>query len=297
MERRPGLTMSVKTMGKLLGLKKVESYWLVNKKFFDTILVHGKMRIVVESFEYWYAGQIKYKKVDGPPPGERLKQESYSAKDIGQMLGVSTAHAYEIMKEAEVPYILVDYWRRFTKENFENWYKNQAKYVIREDRKKLEKAHGEVISMPEMARILDVPRSTVYSILNGSRNGEILKTVMIGRKRHVTKDSFDAWYESQDKYLKPEDQPEGYQRRKRYKDCLTAKKMKKQLAPHVSANPEYLTPDEAALEAGILTSTMRRWIQEKRFPVIRVSPKILRIPRREFEEYIEGWKQKTRRRR
>ena len=44
-------TMSVLEMGSLLGLKKVESYWLVHKGFFETILVGGKMRVVIESFE------------------------------------------------------------------------------------------------------------------------------------------------------------------------------------------------------------------------------------------------------
>ena len=52
-------------MGKMLGLKKVDSYWLVHKEFFDTILVNGKTRVVIDSFEYWYAGQVKYRKVNG----------------------------------------------------------------------------------------------------------------------------------------------------------------------------------------------------------------------------------------
>ena len=77
-------TMSVRNMGQLLGLQKVDSYWLVHKGFFETILIGGKMRVVTESFEHWYAGQLKYRKVNGDPPGERLKKESYSAKDIAE---------------------------------------------------------------------------------------------------------------------------------------------------------------------------------------------------------------------
>lgn len=52
-------TMSVREMGSSLGLKKVESYWLVHKGYFETLLVNG-MRVVIDSFEEWYASQSRY---------------------------------------------------------------------------------------------------------------------------------------------------------------------------------------------------------------------------------------------
>lgn len=61
-------TMSVPEMRRMLGLRKTDSYWLVHKQCFETVMVKGKMRIVIDSFERWYANQVKYKKVDGPPP-------------------------------------------------------------------------------------------------------------------------------------------------------------------------------------------------------------------------------------
>ena len=60
-------TMSVPEMRRMLGLRKTDSYWLVHKQCFETVIVKGKMRIVIDSFEHWYANQVKYKKVDGPP--------------------------------------------------------------------------------------------------------------------------------------------------------------------------------------------------------------------------------------
>ena len=65
METKQKKTMSVREMGRLLGLKKVESYWLVHKEYFDTVLVSGRMRVVIESFEHCYSGQLKYRKVSG----------------------------------------------------------------------------------------------------------------------------------------------------------------------------------------------------------------------------------------
>ena len=53
-------TMSFREMQHLLGLGKTESYWLLHKNFFEVILINDKMRIVISSFERWYANQIKY---------------------------------------------------------------------------------------------------------------------------------------------------------------------------------------------------------------------------------------------
>jgi len=106
MEKNQKKTMSVREMGRLLGLKKVESYWLVHKEYFDTVLVSEKMRVVIESFEHWYAGQVKYRKVTGEPPGQRLRQESYSAQDMAALLGVSEDVAYYIINRYELPSLI-----------------------------------------------------------------------------------------------------------------------------------------------------------------------------------------------
>ena len=57
---------------------KTESYWLIKKNYFKTILVGNTMRVMIDSFEEWYANQFKYQKVDGTPPGEELNKTTYS---------------------------------------------------------------------------------------------------------------------------------------------------------------------------------------------------------------------------
>lgn len=37
-------SMSVAEMRKMLGIGKTESYWLVKKNYFDTIIIFNKMR-------------------------------------------------------------------------------------------------------------------------------------------------------------------------------------------------------------------------------------------------------------
>ena len=62
--------MTVPEMGKLLGLKKTDRYWLVHKNVFESKEIAGKIRINIASFEKWYANQIKYHKVTGEEPGK-----------------------------------------------------------------------------------------------------------------------------------------------------------------------------------------------------------------------------------
>lgn len=55
-------SMSVPEMRRMLGLGKTASYWLVKKNYFETIVVAGRMRIMLDSFESWYQSQTHYKK-------------------------------------------------------------------------------------------------------------------------------------------------------------------------------------------------------------------------------------------
>ena len=89
MDEKKRTTMSVPEMRRMLGLGKTDSYWLVHRQCFETIIVAGKMRVVIDSFEHWYANQIKYKKVDGSPPGTELRAYSYSVQEMAELLGPS----------------------------------------------------------------------------------------------------------------------------------------------------------------------------------------------------------------
>ena len=69
-------SMSVPEMRRLLGLGKTESYWLIKKQYFETIIIAGKMRVMVNSFEDWYKTQSHYKKVaEHKEEAECLKNE------------------------------------------------------------------------------------------------------------------------------------------------------------------------------------------------------------------------------
>ena len=158
--------MTVPEMGKLLGLKKTDRYWLVHKNVFDSKEIAGKIRINIASFEKWYANQIKYHKVTGEEPGKELKSWSYSVKEVADLLGVDEYLVYDLLKKNQMEAVIVDYWKRIPKESFQNWYKSQSRYRTKEDRKKDALLEDATITMPEMAQLLGTTRSSVYTILD-----------------------------------------------------------------------------------------------------------------------------------
>ena len=211
MDKSNRTTMSVPEMRRMLGLGKTESYWLVHRGFFDTILVEGKMRIVIESFEKWYANQIKWEKVDGPPPGEELNAYSYSIPQIAELLGVDGSIAYDIVKRCHIETFTVDTWKRVRKDVFEAWYQSQSKYRTPEDRERDAEREEATMTMPEMARLLLIPRKEVYGILSSPKNVGVFEYEIIADRKRTTKESFERWYAGQRMYRKLCDRSEAEQ--------------------------------------------------------------------------------------
>lgn len=281
--------MPVPEMGRLLGLKKTDRYWLVHKNFFKTETILGKMRVELESFEKWYANQVKYHKVTGEEPGLELKQRSYSARDIAEILDIPEWRVYDEMNKANVEYILVDYWKRYPKEAFDEWYRNQDRYRNAEDREKVKDILEGTMRMPEMARLLGVERSVVYNLL---RRSDILKTIEFDGRRRVTKESFYEWYGSQNQYLiVSENTPERVKKENNHsiKSHRVEAVDRDGHAKNIG-NKDFLTMKEAALLAGINPATIHKWIKKGKIKAIQ-SSKTFRIPRQQFEEWLEQSKE------
>ena len=257
---KPRKWMSVHEMGDMLGLKKTDRYWLVHKNYFRTETLLGKMRVEIASFEKWYANQDWYHKVNGEAPGKELRLRSYSPKEIQEMLGTDNATVYEILKKNNIETITVNERMRVPTDAFWDWYHSQSRYRTQEDRKKDAAAEAASLSMPEMARLLDVPRSTVYGILSSKKYAPLLDVIVIAGRRRVTKESFERFLQAQDTYelfnfeyeeleLEEKREYENYKRR-----CLAE-------ADHSQEKKclEYLTVPEAAELAGVEPATIAYW--------------------------------------
>ena len=150
-------TMSVREMQHLLGLGKTDSYWLLHKNFFEVILINDKMRIVISSFEKWYANQVKYHKVNGPSPGEELCKRSYSVLEVAEILKVDSDTVYTLVRQGKLKAETVDFWMRIPKEEFERWYRSQSRHRTAADRERDREIEAQTISIPEMAKLLGIP--------------------------------------------------------------------------------------------------------------------------------------------
>ena len=200
MTKKKKTTMSVPEMQRLLGLGKTDAYWLVKKQCFETVVVAGKIRVVIDSFEHWYANQVKHSKVHGPPPGKELRAESYSPQELAEELGVALSTIYDIIKRCHIETFEVDTWMRISKDAFKKWYKEQHKYRTRADRARDAALEAQTMTMPEVAQILGIPRKAVYHILLYGSDRDKFDFVFIAGRRRVTKESFERWHADQSRF-------------------------------------------------------------------------------------------------
>jgi len=121
-------SMSVTEMRRMLGLGKTESYWLVKKNYFETIIIAGRMRVMVDSFEKWYASQLHYKKVDGSLPGENWTSITMSVRETANLLDITESSLYDLLKKKPFRTTQVGMYKRIYKDSFEDWYHSQTHY-------------------------------------------------------------------------------------------------------------------------------------------------------------------------
>ena len=121
-------SMSVREMCRLLGLGKTESYWLVKKNYFDTVIIGGKMRVMIESFENWYANQLHYKKIIGEAPGKNWTSITMSIQETARLLGIAEGTLYDLMKKKPFKTVKVGMYTRIYIDSFEDWYNSQSHY-------------------------------------------------------------------------------------------------------------------------------------------------------------------------
>ena len=249
-------TMSVAEMRRMLGLGKTDSYWLIHKHCFETITVNGRMRVVIDSFEKWYANQVKHKKTDGSPPGTELRERSYSPQEIAELLGIDDASVYYLIKRDHIPVFYVDTWMRISKEDFNSWYNSQDKHRTKEDRDRDAELEASSMTLPEAAREPGLDRREGYSIFNAKENSNNFKYVTVAGRRRVTKESFEIWYRGQEKYIKISDLPEEEQAALRLKE-----KQKKLPVLKVDPNKKNYKVAEAAVLMNLQEKEVRGLIK------------------------------------
>lgn len=265
--------MSVREMRQLLGLGKTDSYWLLHKNLFEVILINDKRRIVISSFEKWYTNQVKYHKVNGSPPGEELCKRSYSVPDAAEILKVKPETIYTLIRQGKLKTETTDFCMRVPKEEFERWYRSQSRYRTAADRERDREIEAQTISIPEMAKLLGIPREKVYWILDCKKYRDCFVIERVADRRRITKASFEAWLLSQSTYqVQPqaEDVPE-----------------EPPLKLQSPKSGKYYSFQEIQDFYGISRTALVTWIREEGIPTIDVG-RAKRIQKDAFDEVLKS---------
>ena len=266
-------TMSVPEMRRLLGLKKTESYWLVHRNFFETRIIDGRMRVDLESFEKWYANQVKHKKVNGEEPGAELLKTSYSFMDAANLLGIHNSNLYEIWRRENLETITVDSVKRIPVDVFERWYENQIMYQKADRMPTLTDLEADFIPLQEAAGLLGITKEKLSVITRASRYKDIFEIRVYDNKKWISKKSFQQFLNAQNVYQ-------------------VIKEPEKEMSTREESmeTKEFISRQEAAALAGVTSGTITKWVQLERFPCVGAG-RVLRIYRKEFLKWLKKYRE------
>ena len=284
--------MSVKEMGDLLGIRKTDRYWLVHKNVFETSTILGKMWVNIESFEKWYANQVKYRKVTGEEPGLELKEWSLSPRDIAQLLEIPEYRVYELIKEKNWETVTVDFWTRVRRDSFEKWYQSQKHYRTAEDRENDQALEDASLTFPQAAAILGLPRKQFYLIMKDKRYSHFFEFVEVAGRRRVTKASFGRFLNGQDRYHVAEKKDtETTEKPAVLPESAAAEvdefKTKEEWLSAKDAPMAFMTIEEAALQSGISPQAISRYAMRGHFGECRKIGGKVWIPGKHFQEWMK----------
>lgn len=266
-------TMSVPEMRKLLGLKKTEGYWMVHREFFKTEIIGGMMRVDIESFEKWYANQVKHKKVNGEEPGRELIKSSYSFQDAANLLEVNSSCLYEIWKKEERKTIKVDFVKRIPKEEFENWLSEQTVYKKSDRIPTISNMEKGYIRFKETARLLNIQEDTMLKLIRTGKYKSLFEVRVFDNKKWISRKSFRLFLNAQNEYR------------------ITDNDENTSPDNLIIETKEYISRNEAAELAGVKASTITKWLQAEAFPCVGAG-KVLRIKRVDFLAWLNESRKK-----
>lgn len=123
-----------------------------------------------------------------------------SVQETSELLGICDSCVYDLIKKKLFKVMQIDNQTRVDKASFDAWYQSQTYYRTVADRKAEQELYKDMISMPELVRMLGVHRNIIYYLVRTGR----LETIGNGRTKLVKRSSFEHWYRTQTRYKKLE---------------------------------------------------------------------------------------------
>lgn len=166
-----------------------------------------------------------------------------------------------------------DFCMRIPKEEFERWYRSQSRYRTAADRERDREIEAQTISIPEMAKLLGIPRKNVYGILDCKKYRDCFVIERVADRPRITKKSFKAWLKSQSTY----------QLQKSKKETHEEPPLKLQCPK----NGKYYSFQEIQAFYGISRPTLDSWVLKEGIPTMKLG-RVKRIQKDAFDEVLKS---------
>ena len=130
-----------------------------------------------------------------------------SVPDLRRILGLGKTAAYRLVNKCYFKTYIVFGVMRVDTKSFEEWYESQFHYK-KVDGERPGKKYGLTISPVTVAKALGVARETANDLMNDGK----VDFIWVDGCRRIKRESFDKWYENQDKYtlVKSIEEVEGF---------------------------------------------------------------------------------------
>ena len=89
---------------------------------------------------------------------------------------------YTLIRQGKLKTETTDFCMRIPKKEFEQWYRSQSRYRTAADRERDREIEAQTISIPEMAKLLGIPRKNVYGILDCKKYRDCFVIERVGRQ-------------------------------------------------------------------------------------------------------------------
>ena len=180
---------------------------------------------------------------------------------------------YTFIRQGKLKTETTDFCMRIPKEEFERWYRSQSRYRTAADRERDREIEAQTISIPEMAKLLGIPRKNVYGILDCKKYRDCFVIERVADRRRITKTSFEIWLNSQSTYRLQEPVMEAHE-----EPPLELKSPK---------SGKYYSFQEIQDFYGVSRTTLVTWIREEGIPTIDVG-RAKRVRKDVFDDVLKS---------
>lgn len=181
--------LSASEISRLLDLNEEETKRVMNSGLFKLYRVGNEFRASEKSIE-------ESQKIVKAITNYREKT-TMSVPDLRRILGLGKTATYRLVNKCWFKTYLVFGVMRIDVQSFEEWYSGQFHYK-KVDGERPGQKYGDTIGPTTVAKVLGIPRGTANDLMN---NGHV-EFIKVNGYRRIFRESFEKWYESQDKYKK-----------------------------------------------------------------------------------------------